>query len=284
MYQSLSLLDLELVVPPPRPARGRSSRTPALATDPIPVRPAPFPPVFFPIPRNHYLIDRVRLSGIAVGNIPLPNLALLRISGNDTPNLVAADGRLSPWLLNGARNLYFEDMPVPPMLSYRPQPTPDRTISVVTHLILSQLRASPRSVPGADGLLEHSCCSFFDALYTPRVRSLEIDRWDLAGRSWADFLLWLPVDLRYPQVVDLRIRGMHFDGMDYEEVAFFLGSFPRMRHLRLEDCRPGTWEAALEALELDATLCPKVKHIRLGPSLVVLRNDPLPFRNEYVDV
>ncbi|KAJ7691364.1 hypothetical protein B0H17DRAFT_1201211 [Mycena rosella] len=187
-----------------------------------------------------------------------------------TPNLVDVDGRLNRWLLDSAKSLYFEDMTIPPMFGYVPQNIVDRPVSCVTHLILSELHASPRILPGADGLCEHNCGPFFDALYTPLVYCLQIDRWDLSGRAWDDFLTWLPVELRFPAVVDLRIIGMHFDRMDSADVAFFLGSFPRIRHLRLEDCRPGTWEAALEALEMDATLCPRLRSIRVSENLRVL--------------
>jgi hypothetical protein len=82
--------------------------------------------------------------------------------------------------------------------------------------------------------------------------------------------------------VDLRITGMHFEDMDYADVAFFLGSFPRIRHLRIQDCWPGTWEAALEVLQMDETLCAGAKSIRLGDDLVILRNDPLPFATQYL--
>lgn len=164
------------------------------------------------------------------------------------------------------------------MLTYVPQDVENRQISTITHLILSGLRATPRAVPDADGIPEHSCMPFFDSLYTAQVRCLQIDRWDLLGRVWTDFVLWLPEDLRFPYVVDLRITGMHFADMeDHLEVAFFLGSFPRLRHLRLEDCWAGTWERALDALQMDETLCQGLQKIRLSDTLVVLRNDPLPF-------
>jgi hypothetical protein len=289
MYPRLTLLDLELVTPPSRPIKSRHIHTDDLmygasafaidATGLVAVRPAPPPPVVFPVPHHHPLLGKIRLSGVTIGNTPLPNLELIRVSGNHTPNLVGADGRLNRWLLDSADSLYFEEMPIPPMLSYVPQAIATRPISRVTHLILSRLTASPRAVPGADGLLEHDCAPFFDALYTPDVTCLQIDRWNPRGRAWTDFVAWLPIDLRFPRVVDLRITGMDFDGMDYEDVTFFLESFPRMRQLRLEACSPGTWEIAMHALELDATLCPRLKSIRVSDKLRLLRDDPLPFRS-----
>ncbi|KAJ7473949.1 hypothetical protein FB451DRAFT_1397959 [Mycena latifolia] len=282
-YQQLTLLDAEVVLQPAM--RGPFTRTrmltsgaPALATDPVAVRPAPTPPVVFPMPHHHALLNRIRLNGLTLGNAPLPSLGLIRISGIHTPILPGANGQLNRWLLDSAPSLYFEDMTIPPMLSYVPQPIALRPSSCVTHLILSRLCASSRSIRGADGLWEHSCAPFFDALYTPRVECLQIDRWDLRGRAWGDFLEWLLDHPRFPRVVDLRISGMHFVGMYPAEVAFFLGSFPRLRYLRVEGCHPGTWEAALEALELDATLCPRVKSIRVSDDLKVVRDDPLPFR------
>ncbi|KAJ7447543.1 hypothetical protein B0H11DRAFT_2082584 [Mycena galericulata] len=279
-YENLSLLDLELVVPPPpRNTRAIPYGIPddAAAGDLIAARPAPLPSFVFPFPSHHPLLNRLRVSGITIGNIPLPRLELLRLGGRAAPYILDSQGRLNRWILDSATNLYCEDLRIPAMPFYEP-PTVAARVSPITHLILSRLSASPRSIPGADGLLEYDCRPFFDALYTPRVRCLEIDRWDLRGRAWDDFLEWLPEDLRYPNVVDLRITGMHFDGMDYDDVAFFLASFPRMRHLRLESCFPGTWEAALEVLEMDSTLCPRLSSIRLSDSLMVLRNDPLPFR------
>ncbi|KAJ6568804.1 hypothetical protein B0H19DRAFT_1231947 [Mycena capillaripes] len=280
-YPSLTLLDVELIPPAMRSGpwvyRVPVNGGPAL----IAVRTAPQRPVVFRIPHYHPLLNRLRISGISLGNAPLPNLALIRISGKTTPNLVGTDGRLHRWLLDGPKSLYFEDMQVPPMLSYVPQDIEHRQISTITHLILSGLRASPRAVPGVDGQLEHPCIPFFDSLYTPELRCLQIDRWDISSRVWQDFLSWLPEDIRFPCVVDLRITGMHFEGMDYLDVAFFLGSFPHVRHVRLEDCWPGTWESALDILQMDETLCPGLQKIRLSDNLIMLRNDPLPFATAY---
>ncbi|KAF8188448.1 hypothetical protein K438DRAFT_1972151 [Mycena galopus ATCC 62051] len=265
-YPNLSLLDLQLITP----RAVQPSRWAQILGDGMPEPVAPFRP-------------SLRIIGITLANPPLPNLALIRIGGIATPNLVGSDGRVNRWFLDGPQSLYFEDMQIPPMPAYVAQPIGERNISTVTHLALSGLSASPRAAPGEDGLLEHSCIPFFDSLYTPRVRSLEIDRWDLDGRSWTDFFAWLPENIRFPYVVDMRITGMHFEDMDYADVAFFLGSFPRMRHLRLQDCWPGTWEVALEALQMDETLCPKLKGIRLNDDLAILRNDPLPFGRDHVD-
>ncbi|KAJ7128800.1 hypothetical protein C8R43DRAFT_1240221 [Mycena crocata] len=283
-YASLGLLDIELVVPPV--VRGRSqmarfatSTADTLDSNPIAIRSAPPPPIVFHLPRQHPLLERLRLSGISVGNIPLPSLALLRISGDHNPHLIGADGRLSRWLLQSAENLSFEDMAVPPMPLYVPEEISKRAISPVKHLLLSGLTSTRNSGPGHDRELEHNSAPFFDALFTPRARCLEIERWDLTSRVWTDFLTWLPDNIRFPWVSDLRITGMHFPDMDYVDVAFFLGSFPYVRHLRLEDCLPGTWEAALTALEMSSSLCPRLKSIRLSDDLVVLRNDPLPFRH-----
>lgn len=285
-YPSLSLLDVELITTPARPLRARGrravgSRNPIPA---IPHRPAPLPPVVFSIPQGHPLLDRVRLNGVSVANASLPKLMLLRVGGNANPgpSLVGPDSRMNRWLLDGPKSLYFEDVQIPPMPAYIPQAAAEREPSTITHLLLSGLRATPRTDPGEDGRFEHSCMPFFDSLHTPRVRCLEIDGWDLGGRSWADFLAWLPEDIRWPCVVDLRITGMHFKEMDYVDVAFFLGSFPRMRHLSLQDCFPGTWEVALEALQMDETLCLGLKSIRIGDGLAILRNDPLPFAREHL--
>ncbi|KAF8155034.1 hypothetical protein K438DRAFT_1987259 [Mycena galopus ATCC 62051] len=278
-YPNLSLLDLQLITP----RAVQPSRWAQILGDGMSEPVAPLPPVVFSVPQDHPVLDRLRIIGITLANPPLPNLALIRIGGTATPNLVGSDGRVNRWFLDGPQSLYFEDMQIPPMPVYVAQPIGERNISTVTHLALSGLSASPRAAPGEDGLLEHSCIPFFDSLYTPRVRCLEIDRWDLDGRSWTDFFAWLPENIRFPYVVDMRITGMHFEDMDYADVAFFLGSFPRMRHLRLQDCWPGTWEVALEALQMDETLCPKLKSIRLNDDLAILRNDPLPFGRDHVD-
>ncbi|KAJ7088445.1 hypothetical protein B0H15DRAFT_800920 [Mycena belliarum] len=287
-YPMLAMLDVKLVVPPIQiftiPPRALSSQPPDPSSDldPVPVRRAPPPPIIFRLPRNHPLLDRVRLNGVSLAGIPLPNLNIIRISGASIPNLLGPDGRLNRWLLDSAANLYFEDVVIPPMLSYVAQDIAARPQSCVTHLLLSGLRASPRrAAPGPDGAREHSCAPFFDALYTPHVSCLELEHWARGGRAWADFLAWLPLDLRFPRVLDLRITGMDLDTLAPEDVAYFLGAFPRMHHLRLAECRRGTWEAALEALEIDATLCPKLRSIRVSEEMSVYRDDPLPFRMGY---
>ncbi|KAJ6505373.1 hypothetical protein C8R45DRAFT_1209144 [Mycena sanguinolenta] len=283
-FPNLSLLDLELIVPPipgPLPAstevRSFANGWPVAHRPPLPT------PVVFPIPFNHPSLDRLRVKGISLSNTVFPNLELVRIGGNATRNLVGADGGLSRWLLQGPVSLYFEDLQIPPMHDYVEKPMDEREDSTITHLILGGLSATPRQRPDVEGSFEHDCWAFFDSLYTPLVRCLQIDGWDLNGRSWPDFLDWLPGDIRFPRLVDLRIFGMHLEGMEYRDVADFLGSFPRMRHLRLQSCLPGTWEIALEVLQMDATLCPKLKSIRLHDDLAILRNDPLPFAVEVVN-
>ncbi|KAJ7842026.1 hypothetical protein B0H14DRAFT_2781837, partial [Mycena olivaceomarginata] len=218
-YPNLSLLDVEPVFSPPVQTRDWGLQIPPNGmAEPFAGHTALLQPVVFSIPHNH----RLRVNGITLANTRFRNLALIRISGNHPPNLVGSDGRLNRWLLDGPKSLYLENMQIPPMLAYVPQNLEERKISTITHLILSGLSARSRAATGADGLPEHSCIPFFDSLYTPRVRCLQIDRWHLHSRVWTDFLEWLPEDTRFPYVVDLRITGMHLQGMDYDGIAFFL--------------------------------------------------------------
>ncbi|KAJ7234045.1 hypothetical protein B0H12DRAFT_1239188 [Mycena haematopus] len=284
-FPNLSMLNVELVPSRVvRPGPRLIQPSPHGILGPILHLPPPHQPtITFPFPRTHRVLEKVRTKDISLPDCLLPNLEVARISGNATPNLLGRDGRLNRWFLDGPKSLYFEEWQVPPMGAYRAQPIKDRETSTTTHLVLSRLSATPRLVPGNDGLFEWSCIPFFDSLYTPGIRCLHIDRWNLKGRSWNDFLWWLlHRDIRFPDVVDLRITGMHFWTMDYALVAFFLGSFPRMRFLRFRNCLPGTWEVALEVLQLDATLCPHVRGILLNDSLALLRDDPLPFARELV--
>lgn len=289
-YDTLTVLDLEAVLPAPH--RFAKRRTDAISWDDtsasiagdLIVNPHPAPtattPLVFPFPKNHRHLRRLRLIGISIGTIPLPPLEYIRLGGNTPLHIIVGeDGRLTRRLLNSAPALTLEDMPIPDMPSYVPLPIASRVpVSPVRTLSLRRLRASVRYTPDVDGLYENDCRPFFDALYTPRARCLLIERWDLRGRAWADFLDWLPEELRFPEVSDLRIFGMHFNGMDYEELAFFLDAFPSLRHLRIEDCLPGTWEAAVETLEMFPDVCPRLRAVRLNDTWVIRRGDPFPFR------
>ncbi|KAK7007874.1 hypothetical protein R3P38DRAFT_2792009 [Favolaschia claudopus] len=292
-FPVLRSLDIEVLCPP----RVRYSQEESHilwfnsleSQDPMPTRPAPHPPVTFPFPRSHALLEKVYLSGITLTTPCLPSAQLIRIGTNSIHNLLGSDGRLNRWLLDGPMGLAFEDFDVLPMERYRPQNATDIPRSTVTHIMLNNIRAAYSGRP--DDEFEHSCVQFFDALFrsTPLVRCLALVDWDLESRVWRDFVRWL--GLRYsqtthrrpfPNVIELRMHGM-FEQFNERRARWFLSAFPLLRTIRIERCREGTWEMMLDALRHDDTLCPSLKRIRLDDGLMVYRYSPFPFASVDAD-
>ncbi|KAJ7747414.1 hypothetical protein DFH07DRAFT_1037138 [Mycena maculata] len=253
-YKNLVTLDLRMVAPPEgSPLYG------ALALPAFP----------FHLPDEHKL-QRISLDGMMVKCRSLKYLTEIRMMNEGAP-------RLGFWLTHLTEKLSLEDFLVPKTFPPVPGGPIDPVFSPITHLVLSRLRATPLT---EFANREHNCVPFFTGLQTPYLLTLEILDWDVRGRAWSDFLASLPAAQdKYLRVTRLRLRGMHFVGMEYAYVALFLGSFPALVNLQIEECFPGTWETAMDVLEVDEKLCPGVTKIRLLDTLVLYRDDPLPFRN-----
>ncbi|KAJ7747416.1 hypothetical protein DFH07DRAFT_577338 [Mycena maculata] len=249
-YKNLIALDLRLL----EPAKGSSYFR------------EPYP---FYLPDEHKL-QRVSLDGMMVKCRSLKYLTEIRMMNEGAP-------RLGFWLTHLTEKLSLEDFLVPETFPSVPGGPIDPVFSPITHLVLNRLRATPLT-GFANG--ERSCVPFFTGLQTPYLLTLEILDWDVRGRAWSDFLASLPAAQdKYLHVTRLRLREMHFYGLGYHQVALFLGSFPVLATLQIEECFPGTWEIAMDVLEVDGKLCPAVTEIRLHNALVLYRDDPLPFRN-----
>ncbi|KAJ7104817.1 hypothetical protein C8R44DRAFT_746087 [Mycena epipterygia] len=251
-YENLVALELRMVVPSVIPSLYAHLTLP------------PFP---LPLPAHHPL-KYISLNGMSVEDNRLPHLRGIRI--------IKEAPRLQFWLAHSAERLCLEDFRIP--TTFPPAlPTNTTHCSPIIHLVLARLSAT-RLAP--HGNREHSCVPFFRGLDTPHLRVLEIIDWDVRGRAWGDFIAALPSTMdKYPVLTGLRICGMHFVGLSYREMHFFLASFPALERLRLQDCFAGTWETALEVLEVDETLCPGLTQIGLDAGLVLIRDDPLPLRN-----
>ncbi|KAJ7277414.1 hypothetical protein C8J57DRAFT_1223164 [Mycena rebaudengoi] len=183
------------------------------AAHPLPAHP-PHPAqlpldLIFPLPSDHRL-ESVHLSGIALPPLRFPLLCEANIVGY-LPGIVGSEDRLlNPWLLRSADIVTFQDMFVP-VMNYPEDATP--TPSRVCGLVLSRLRATPTEDPDDDAEDEYSCTPFFCSLKMTFLLYLEIDRLDLTGRVWDDFLEALFMDPgRYPLLRQLKVRGMHFAG------------------------------------------------------------------------
>ncbi|KAJ7065663.1 hypothetical protein C8F01DRAFT_1249240 [Mycena amicta] len=240
-------------------------------------------PVYFQIPQNHHTLRDILLKGVTLKEVPLRNAYFLRVKGN-VPSITTRDGNdLSEWVTRGAYMLSLEGISVPPLIEYTAQPF-DRPTGggSLRHLNLAKLRAT--RVVDADGFLsEFPCDNFFDALYScsAELLTLHIDRWSLSSRVWNDFL-YTPTEspVRFPNVLSLKITGMHFRGMSYAALRAFLANFPQLRSLTLLDCPPNTWRLAMEVFRIDEGLCASVDRIWSSQSVFVWRDDPLPFAGD----
>ncbi|KAJ7193459.1 hypothetical protein GGX14DRAFT_577247 [Mycena pura] len=273
-YEALQSLNAEVVDPPHSKFSGSQLRSPEF---PIPTRVAPTPPIVLVIPAHHPTLNQLRLAGVTIGRAPLEKPLFLRVcaNGRQVPEFVERDGQINRWFLDAPTVLSIEDLQIPAMRAYTPQAVSERPRGSVLHLNLRGLRAARDVQDGAS--IEHPCASFFDALYTPRARSLVLDRWAPASRAWADFLAWISEDgeVRFSAVADVCIVGMPFYERIVFDIAWFLDAFPALRRLQLQDCEE--WERVLDALELDSRLCRRVTRIYLDETAYVPRNDPLPF-------
>ncbi|KAJ6552146.1 hypothetical protein B0H10DRAFT_2126155 [Mycena sp. CBHHK59/15] len=239
--------------------------------------PVPLRELLFPLPPNHP-VRIVELSGISLGAIPLPELDALNIKKN-LPSIVDRDGRMNRWLMDYATEVSIKDLCIPPMHYPQNNSIFGGHFSNTQFLTLRQLRATPRAIPDEDGWLEYDCRPFFcSVLTTPYLRYLEIDRLDIIGRAWDDFLDALPqAQNKYPCLEELVLCEAHFTGMSYVEMAAFFGCLPVLWGLELYDSFQGAWEMVMETLELDPELCPCLKEVRVNDEVLV-RFDPLPFR------
>ncbi|KAJ7279199.1 hypothetical protein C8J57DRAFT_1221965, partial [Mycena rebaudengoi] len=230
----------------------------------------------FPLPLNHP-VAFVRLNGITLGETHhFPNLCELTVD-TDFPHIVGADEQLSPWLINAAPVLSIQHMLVPPM----DFPEDDVVLrpSHAQALVLRDLCATPRDMPNDEDSNEYDCSGFFCALHTPFLRYLLIEALDVTGRIWLDFFEALPADQdKFPVLEHFGLYEMHLDGIAYEDLTFFLGCMPCVRHIELRLCWPGTGQVLIETLELDVTLCPNLRGVHVDGAFL-LRDDPFPFRH-----
>ncbi|KAJ7609485.1 hypothetical protein FB45DRAFT_876575 [Roridomyces roridus] len=267
-YESLEVLDLETIIPTSIMIKKRRANGQTVdATQPA-------IPSVFPFPKNHPRLKDLRLIGTSIGTIPIPRLNHLRVGGRSAPVVVDVDGKLNPRLFDHASYLSFEDMCIPAM-AFPPDPPSDDDDDDDKDKAKAKAKKAPVPVPPLRNLTlrglsasrhwnhnihqidaEYDCQPFFESLsrHTSNLRFLHIDSWDLTGRAWCDFLNWMPVKRVFINVTELRITGMHLAGRAYADVAYILDAFPRVKHLRLENCRPGTVQKVMEVLDVDWTV------------------------------
>ncbi|KAJ7440793.1 hypothetical protein B0H11DRAFT_2252612 [Mycena galericulata] len=166
-----------------------------------------------------------------------------------------------------ASQLVLTRLAVPPM-PYPAINNPDtpQSVSSVEQLILRGLSATPRETSDEDGSHEHDCAPFFCSLET-------------GSRVWHDFIQSLAfVPNRYPLLTQLELRKISFHGMSYSFTAILLGAFPALRTLNFSRCSLDAREDLISVLELNPSLCPELKDLRDGDT-VIPRDDPLPLRD-----
>ncbi|KAJ6552152.1 hypothetical protein B0H10DRAFT_1263139 [Mycena sp. CBHHK59/15] len=235
------------------------------------------PDLIFPFPLDD-LLYVCRLSNMTLGCLGFPVMSLTL--ANEIPNIVAENGQMNRWMLFNAVDLTITHMQIP-LVEYPDDDMDELDYLVpVQRLVLSQLRATPRATPDEDGLFEEDCTPFFSSLRTPWLCSLEIDRIDIAGRVWDDFLCAMPDDGEgYQCLEELTLREMHFTGISYGDLVLFFDAFPVLEVLELVACYEGMWQIVMEILELDPGLCPYLTEVCVDDGFV-LRHDPLPFRED----
>jgi hypothetical protein len=220
----------------------------------------------FPLPQNHPL-EKLVMHGMNVGDVVLPRMRALRVG--DLRGLVGADGRINSWLLQGPRKLELCHLEIPPMHFQTAEERVPAASSVV-HLKLARIHASS-SVHGT----QNDCAPFFDALETPRIRTLELE--EFHGRVWEDFLFALHTPtLKYPLLTTLLLKSFDFQDLSYTGVTFFLRSFPGLESVVLTGCPSVTWECCVHVLMLHPALCPKVSLVEVN-GVLLDRHEPLPF-------
>lgn len=228
----------------------------------------------FPLPLDH-MVERITVHGMSVADTYFTNLRQLTLD-SEFPSMVTSDGKLNSWLLNAAPILCIQHIDVPSIDFLQDDKL--HPSSPIVAMVLSDLIATPRVIPHDLGNDEYDCYGFFYALHTPLIRCLIIDRWDLAGRLWYDFIGALPIDRpKFPCLTNLGLNGMHLDGFTYRELVLFLRSMPIVHEIVFCQCWPGTGEVLMEVLELDPSLCLNLRRILVDGALI-RRNDPLPFR------
>ncbi|KAJ7097776.1 hypothetical protein B0H15DRAFT_619201 [Mycena belliarum] len=221
----------------------------------------------FALPPYHPL-QELSLHTMSVGNVPLPALHALRLSGR-LHNIVGADGRFNRWLLEGPRKLELCRLAVPAM-QFHGQDEESTNMSSVLHLKLAWIYAS------MDGHgAQNDCVPFFDALQMPLLRTLELESFH--GRAWEDFLFALNTPkLKYPRLTTLHLKAFDFQGLSYPGVSFFLSCFPELGSVILTGCPLSTWEAVLDVLMLHPDLCPCLDAVEIN-GVLLYREEPLPF-------
>jgi hypothetical protein len=231
----------------------------------------PNPPpdeLIFPLPQNHPRLEELAMHTMSVGDVPLPRMHTLCVGGQ-LRRLVGADGRINRWLLQGPQKLEFCNLPIPPM-HFQTEEERSTGASSVMHLKLARIYAST-SVHGT----QNDCAPFFDALQTPRIRTLELESFH--GRAWEDFLFTLHTPtLKYPLLTALWLKSFDFQDLSYAMVRFFLRSFPGLESVVLTECPVSTWETVLHVLALQPALCPSVSVVEVN-GVLLDRNEPLPF-------
>ncbi|KAJ6630604.1 hypothetical protein B0H10DRAFT_2427710 [Mycena sp. CBHHK59/15] len=242
---------------------------------PAPATSVPHNPIdqpVFPLP-GHHPLQILALRGIDVGEVPLPHMTTIRVTGRPR-RLVGDDGCLNRWFIDGPLAVALEGVAIPDM-QFQDEDTPAYGGSV-QHLTLSKLIAAVD-----EHGLQTDCTPFFDALQTPHVRTLHLEAF--YGRVWDDFLFSLnTAKPKYPEVARLRLLRFDFQGLPYAGVLFFLYSFPALTCVVLAGCNTGTWESLIHVLMLHPphTLCPSLDHIHVD-GVLLNRVEPLPFAHTF---
>ncbi|KAJ7119251.1 hypothetical protein C8R43DRAFT_1152454 [Mycena crocata] len=234
----------------------------------------------FPLLAGHRLRDTL-LQGVSLGDPSLPNLQRLQIV-NEFPG-IAVNGRLNPWLCARARELVIEGLCIPGLDYPTAADMENKPPAAVEDLTLRNLSITPRDDMDEDGSLQHDCRPFFEALDTSAVLSLCIDSLDTESRIWDDFIEVLATapGPKFPLVEELFLCAMvDFEGV-YDEVEFFLSAFPALQALRLVACLDEIWQDLMNVLEIFPTLCPRLRQLEVAFGGVIIRDDPMPFRETY---
>ncbi|KAJ7741590.1 hypothetical protein DFH07DRAFT_55749 [Mycena maculata] len=222
--------------------------------------------ITFPLPENHPL-DELAVYSMNVGNVVLPQMRALRVGGL-LDGLVGTDGRINRCLLDGPQRLELRNLAIPPMQFQTEEES--RATSSVVFLKLSRIYAST-SPHGT----QNDCAPFFDALQTPLIRTLELEK--IYGRAWEDFLFALNTPKqKYPFLAELLLTSFDFQRLSYAGVAFFLSCFPGLETVVLSGGPSSTWESVWHVLMLHPSLCPSVGAVEAN-GVLLNREEPLPF-------
>ncbi|KAJ7202638.1 hypothetical protein GGX14DRAFT_463079, partial [Mycena pura] len=234
----------------------------------------------FPLPKDRrVLLWEAHLQGVSLGDADYYVLKNLNIQNAMDPLVV--DGRLEPRLFNHAKHLTIDGICVPALEV--PSTPIELSPGILQHLVLSELVAMP-DIDNDGDFVEHDCTGFFVALNTSSLLTLSIDAWELDGRIWYDLLhlLWGSTAPIFPCVYMLKLRRMDFADEEMALIAGFLNAFPALQTLCVEECSYDAWEDIIHVLELIPRLCSQLGRLIVDNSIVIFRDDPLPFRSSVI--